>query len=287
MDFDRIIRECGLSRGIVETLFKIHNREWKNFGESLSALIESYDRGDEAFGEAIATVAKLENITAEELNLYIYALLYVRIYSLYREKNISDTIFFDTVRREIETIAGLCFKELGIYGIQQNKYRLWMRFSIDGRLFSLGALNFEIRYDSEFCGEVDGVILKKGDTHISVHIPRYEKLSEERCEEAYRQAREFFKKHFGLEKIIFLCHSWMLHPWLEEVLPKTSGIIKFSEKYKKIEVSEDLAEVKYWIFPDDENTSLEELPQNTSLQRAFIEKARAGESLGVACGIRI
>lgn len=282
MDFERIIRECGLSQGICETLLRTEIKK-----ENVDFLIDAYDRGNEAFGEAIATVAKLENITAEELNLYIYILLYIRIYSRYREKNIPDNIFFDTVRREVETIAGLCFKELGFYGIQQNKYRAWMRFSIDGRLFSLGALNFEIRYDSEFCGEVDGVTLEKGDTHISVHIPRYEKLSEESCEEAYRQAREFFKTHFGLEKIIFLCHSWMLHPWLEDVLPKTSGIIKFSEKYKKIEVEEHLAEVKYWIFPDDENTPLEALPQNTSLQRAFIEKARAGESLGVACGIRI
>ncbi|MBR3848363.1 MAG: hypothetical protein IKM21_03630 [Oscillospiraceae bacterium] len=281
MNLDRIVRECGLSGGVVETLLKTEVKE-----ENIDFLTDAYDKGDEVFGEAIATVAKLENITAEELNLYIYILLYVRIYSLYREREIPDNIFFDTVRREIESIAGLCFKELGIYGIQQNKYRRWLRFSLDGRLFALGALSFELRYDSEFEGEVDGVTLKKGDTHVSVHIPRYEKLTEERCEEAYSLAREFFKKHFGLEKIVFLCHSWMLHPWLEEVLPKTSGIIKFSEKYKKIEVEEHLAEVKFWIFPDDENTPIDELPQNTSLQRAFIEKARAGESLGVACGIR-
>ena len=284
VDFERIIRECGLSGGVCETLVKIHN---KGQEKHLPSAIEAYGRGDEAFGKYLSELSKSENMSAEELNLYIYVCLYIRIYSLYREKGIPDNIFFDTVRREVETISGLCKKELGFYGIQQNKYRAWMRYSIDGRLFALGALNFEMRYNSEFEGEVCGVRLELGDTHISVHIPRYQKLAEEDCEKAYDDAREFFKKYFGMEKIIFLCHSWMLHPWLEKVLPESSGIVKFSSKYKKIEVEEHLEEVKYWLFPDDENTPVEKLPQNTSLQRSFVEKVSRGESVGVACGIRI
>ncbi len=278
MDIDRIIRECGLS----ETLVKINIKE-----ENASRLLNAYDKGDEAFGEELDTVAKLENISPEELNLYIYICIYCRTYNLYLEKQIPDSIFFDTVRREVETMTGLCVKEKGIYGILQNKYRAWMRYSLDGHLFALGALNFELRLNSEFEGEVSGVRLEKGDTHISVHIPRDEKLSEEKCEEAYCLAREFFKKYFGMEKIIFLCHSWLLHPWLEEVLSEDSGIIKFSKKYKKIEVLDNLVEVKFWLFPDDEDTPIENLPQNTSLRRAFVEKVSAGESVGVACGIRV
>ena len=282
MDFERIIRECGLSEKVSETLLKINIKK-----ENISRLFDAYDKSDEIFGEELAAVAKEEGIFAEELNLYSYICLYCRIYSLYREKEIPDTVFFDTVRREVETMAGLCFKEKGIYGILQTKYRAWMRYSIDGRLFALGALNFELRLDSEFTGEVDGVALNLGDTHISVHIPRNEKLSDEACEAAYSLAREFFKKHFGMEKIIFLCHSWLLHPWLDEVLPKESGIIKFSEKYKKIEVLDNLIEVKFWLFPDDEDTPIDALPVKTSLHRAFVEKVSRGESVGVACGIRI
>ena len=85
MNLDRIVRECGLSGGVVETLLKTEVKE-----ENIDFLTDAYDKGDEVFGEAIATVAKLENITAEELNLYIYILLYVRIYSLYREREIPD-----------------------------------------------------------------------------------------------------------------------------------------------------------------------------------------------------
>jgi len=254
--------------------------------ENVDFLIDAYDRGDEAFGDALADVAKLEKISAEELNLYIYICIYCRTYDIYRERAISDEVFFATVYREIETMAGLCRHELGVCGIMQNKYRRWMRYSLDGRLFALDALNFEICHDSEFEGEVDGERLERGGTYISVHIPRKQKLTEEGCEAAYERAREFFKKHFGIRKVIFLCHSWMLHPWLEEVLPESSGIVKFSSKYKKIEVSENLAEVKFWIFPDDENTPTEALPQDTSLRRAFVENVRRGESMGVACGIR-
>ena len=70
MDFERIIRECGLSQGICETLLRTEIKK-----ENVDFLIDAYDRGDEAFGEAVASVAELENITAEELNLYIYILL--------------------------------------------------------------------------------------------------------------------------------------------------------------------------------------------------------------------
>ena len=61
MDFDRIIRECGLSEDVCETLRKLHAKK-ESFSGELESLFESYDRGDEAFGKSISAFAKSEGV---------------------------------------------------------------------------------------------------------------------------------------------------------------------------------------------------------------------------------
>ena len=139
--------------------------------------------------------------------------------------------------------------------------------------------------------EVDGKSVKEGETCISVHIPRFDSFEEEACEASYARAREFFKKFYNMDNIIFICHSWMLYPWLCEVLRETSTIARFQKKFKIIQVDESDAGIG-WIFGSGAGLgkkveSIEEYPEDNSLRRAAKQRLREGKKLGAGLGARL
>ena len=286
LDFEKYIEAIRLQPQAAESFRKLHNRSGDPAFESRVAEgYAAYDQGDEIYGQYLAEFAAEEGTTPEEMNLYSFLRLSERTWKLYQEKGIGEDVFYESFY-SMTVCCQVCYERVGIYGIDQVTYRKWQRYVLDGTLFRLGRLEFQLKefdYDIDVCE----FHIPAGTTVLSVHIPRYLPLKDEECEKSYAWAREFFREFYGMEQCIFTCGSWLLHPWMQEVLPETSSIVVFQRKFKLFRVEQKVESAVNWIFPGYGDRDISEYPTDTSLRRAAIERIKTGKSIGVAWGVRL
>ncbi len=288
MKYNEYINKIGFTDEELKIISDIEKKCRSEFPEELSRAREEYDKGDEVFAEYLSAFAEKSDIPVNTLNLYVYLRLMEDTYKEYEKRGIDKSVFLDTM--EDMAIASRLPQNSGkVFGILQSVYREWLRLNLDCRIYRLGNLEFEI-YGAPCDMEIDGKSLKKGETCIAVHIPRGVPFGEELCEDAYARAREFFEKYYNMENIIFLCNSWLLYPWLSEVLPETSSIVKFQKKFKILQVNENNVG-SVWLFQNGVggagDIDIEALPEDTSLHRAAKKRLLEGKKIGTALGIRL
>jgi hypothetical protein len=131
----------------------------------------------------------------------------------------------------------------------------WIERVWSGRVVELGRLQFE----------------DDGDRLLCVHIPEAGPLTPELCDASFARARQIFPEHHTAA-----CTSWLLDPQLADVLPADSNIVRFQRRFELDGEGEDgNADVLRFVFhtfdPD-----LDELAPQTTLERALVERMRAG-----------
>lgn len=159
---------------------------------------------------------------------------------------------------------------------------LWQHFR--GQMYRLGRLQFtdeRIDFDPE-----PGTGFGRGDASLGVHIPAAGPLTPESCDDAFAQARAFFRRHFPERPYrIGTCSSWMLDDQLGEYLPPSSNILAFQRRF---------SHVPGWARPGDEDllrfvfgyvpSSIDELPQTTTLERGVVRHLREGRHWEIRLG---
>ena len=289
MKYEEYVTRLGFTPEELEIISRTDKKCRNEFSDDLSLARTEYDKGDESFTEYLFAFAERTDFPVNTLNLYIYLRFIEDTYKEYERRGIGEDILIETMSG-FSTVSRLALDGGQDFGFPQPVYRSWFRRELDCMIYRLGRLEFEI-VDAPCDMEVDGKSLKKGETCISVHIPRSASFDEDVCEISYAHAREFFKKYYNMDNIIFMCHSWMLHPWLCEVLRETSTIVKFQKKFKIIQVDETDVGIG-WIFSTGVGLgtkveSIEEYPEDTSLRRAAKQRLREGKMLGAGLGIRL
>ncbi|NLP33635.1 MAG: DUF5596 domain-containing protein [Clostridiales bacterium] len=273
--------------------------------EAKEALLEGYKRllenkkaGDiyhnyiEMYSEDILmdynkALVDLEN--AAELsgvNKYTVALLLLiglskHLRKLYKNRGIHYQIYYDS----------MCDLKWKLFECHR-MHNVWGSFVFDWHagffrleLFALGRLQFEI---IKFKGNYskNGYSICEGDAVINVHIPSCGPLLHEDCMKSYVQATELFKDSFEKKPIPFVCYSWLLYPSNREILPKNSNIITFMNDFDIIRSSDDEQGSDLWrIFYKDSHKKPEDLPRDTSLQRAYADWLMQGNKVGMGYGI--
>ena len=281
MYYSNLMDQIDLCQGGRDVFNRLHSRNIDP--TELDTAYKAYLESDEAFVAFLESFAAAQNVDVSEGNLYLYLLFTQKTYDFFKSKGIDDSVFFTTMRN----IAGdcqACYEKTGFYGTRQVTYRAWFRRLINGTIFRLGRLEFEI-IDSPYDFDLGCYHINKGDTCISVHIPGGTPLNPDECEAAYDIARKFFKTHFQFDPIIFFCGSWLLHPWLSEELPATSRIVIFQSQFQLVEVVEHEETVRNWLF-DHSTAPFEELPENTSLQKIGKQRFLNGLPMGYGHGYR-
>ena len=109
-------------------------------------------------------------------------------------------------------------------------------------------------------------------------------MDKESCDAAYAQAREFFKDEVG-ENLHFICHSWLLYPEHENILPKHTNVYRFFSEYDVFESAENEGEDLWRLF-DTEDRNPNRLPTNTSLRRNYVEHMKKGGKVGWGLGVK-
>lgn len=184
---------------------------------------------------------------------------------------ISEEIYIETMK---------CFSRFvrehkvsyGVYGFDRG---FWTPHQIEGKLFRIGELEYQI--DDE-------------EKVISVHIPSDADLSDDLVDASYAEQKQFFAENFP-ETAGWpgMCESWLLSPALKELLPSDSRILAFAARFEITQTNPDATDYLEWVYKlaagQQKSAELENLREDTSLQRRMKDFLRAGGKVGIAWGI--
>ena len=184
---------------------------------------------------------------------------------------ISEEIYIETMK---------CFSRFvrehkvsyGVYGFDRG---FWTPHQIEGKLFRIGELEYQI--DDE-------------EKVISIHIPSDADLSDDLVDASYAEQKQFFAENFP-ETAGWpgMCESWLLSPALKELLPSDSRILAFAARFEITQTNPDATDYLEWVYKlasgQQKSAELENLREDTSLQRRMKDFLRAGGKVGIAWGI--
>lgn len=246
--------------------------------------VNSYQCSDFDFKKVLENVKKI----AEDCNFSpytVYMLLFIcmgkELKNRYFQRGIAEEIFYDTMRdlRYKLDECRLIYDKCGTF------VPVWYNGFFEMRIYALGRLQFEINHTWFEC-EVSGKHIPKGTKVLSVHIPRTGMpLNHNLVIDSYKKAKEFFKNEFN-DEIIFICNSWLLYPWNRTVYKEGSNLAQFFDDFTIVSSGEYQNYSECWRLFDclyDGNPN--NLPNDTSLRRAFIERIQNGQPIGHGTGV--
>ena len=127
---------------------------------------------------------------------------------------------------------------------------------------------------------------REGERVISLHIPSDADLSPAAVNRSLGQIGSFVQRYFPQWAAApMVCDSWLLSPALRPMLSQSSNIRAFAARFTIKEYRSQDKEFFRWLFAVDTNTPLEQLPEQTGLQRAAKAYLQAGGSIGAAYGV--
>lgn len=221
---------------------------------------EDYDY-EGAYRAAAAAVG--EDTNGVKMFVYMSACA-ARLFDTYRERGIGEDVFYATMRFLSRFFASDTQK----YAAPRFTWGWWFPRQLALHEFRRGALEYEMTREGT----------------IFIHIPADADLSEEAVDASIGAARAFFPKHFpAFKDADYMCESWMLSPALAVLLPASSHVLRFGQRFDVLEHDETSPAALDWIFPDPALPK-EDLPENTSLQRNTKALLLRGGNIGWTTG---
>ena len=212
------------------------------------------------------------------LNLYLNWALDTE--KMYDRLGIPKEYFIDSMK----DLSIWCEDYLSKYNTAGFKEWDWCGRSLRLEVIRIGRLQFEPT-------TLKQLVIHNGETYqigtpiLDVHIPAGEPLDIDASLSSMSRAPQFFKTYFDRSFDLFHCHSWLLSPDLQKLLPEKSRIIRFNNLFTvyKTDNEERQAEERVFGFISDDP---EVYPETTSLQRSVKEYLLAGNTVPMGSGIR-
>lgn len=158
----------------------------------------------------------------------------------------------------------------------------FLQYHIKKELFKIGRLEY---FPKACYFDIPELGVKKGDTILSVHIPKGEKLTKENCEKSLQLAREFYARHFPEKDYkCFVCTSWLLDLTLRELLPSDSGILSFQSVFKPIYQEKGDAILHYVFRWDATRENIHKFPVKSSFAERVKDYVLAGKDFYIGGG---
>ena len=229
----------------------------------------------------VKTLAESKELCVYTVHMSLLICMLPKMHERYISNNIDEKIFYDMardLRYKLEECR-LVHNKCGTFVAS------WYKRIFELNIFALGRLQFEINQINFDC-EVDGVSIPKGTKVLSVHIPRTgTKLDHDLVIDSYKRAVEFFGDEFA-DKVIFMCSSWLLYPWMRSVLNDNANLAKFYDDYTIVSSGEYKDYTEIWrLFDCCYNGNPDDLPSDTSLRREYIARIKRQEPIGYGVGV--
>jgi hypothetical protein len=219
------------------------------------------------------------NGTATVRHLYIWVFLaalgVVRRY--HSGRGIPDEVSWASLR----SVGRAVTDSRAMFGTSGLLFDLWVQpLAFRGVHYQLGRLAFDL--GGTVAAHPDGI-------DLAVHIAGGEPLKPDECDQSFADALGFFGRHFPERPVRgFECHSWLLDNQLADYLSEGSNIVQFQRRFQLLPHDERMEEcadnvILEYVFERIHTDTriphelLDGLPQETSLQRAFVSHLRAGK----------
>ena len=246
----------------------------------------------EFFGDRASTIASLVPeldalADAAETNIFSIHMLFLiygaeHLKALYRQKNIPEDIYWDTCQ-DLRYKLLECRQVKGIWGTVTIR---WFEGFYRMERFALGRMQYGIAAFPVDEFTKAGVTVYKGDVCHDMHIPSSGPLTWEKRLDSYKKAYAFFQDELHGQPLVITCHSWLLYPDNAQIFPQGSNLLNFMEDFTILERCdfEGFPEACR-VFGRDWNGPLNELPDETSLQRNIIRWLKQGRPMGSGFGV--
>ena len=210
------------------------------------------------------------------VDLFLALYSCIRLKDMYAQKGYS-TEFFAHTMKDLTYKLIECKKLHDIWG---SFVFPWFAGFYKMDRFCLGRLQYEPKvFEFEY-----GDIKKKGDTVINIHIPSAGPLLPEDVQESLRLAYDFFGPNYG-DKLVFMCHSWLLYPPTAAFYPDGSNMKAFYDVFEIIHESEEPNDYDLWRVFYVDTKDYKSLPRETTLQKKFYDHLNAGNHFGNGLGM--
>ncbi len=194
--------------------------------------------------------------------LYLYFKEALITHEKYKELNISDDVFYDTMAIFTRTVE----EQRQRTNIPKFIIEDWVHNQINLKLFRLGTLEFQLQTNEEEISIENEVIIKKEEKVLSIHIPSDSVLTKENINHSYNLARSFMNEYFKEYKDSkFICYTWLISPDLDNIIKEGSKINNFREDFKIVYLSNHES-YEPWLFGTT-GCKVIDLPEITSLQK--------------------
>ena len=118
--------------------------------------------------------------------------------------------------------------------------------------------------------------LAPDDPVIEIHMAAGSPLAHDECGQSLRRSLDFFPRHFPDRPFVgYTCHSWLLDPQFENLLPPTSNLVRFQKEVYLFPVQGGNASTLKAVF-GREMTDFSKAPRETTMQRAFASYLESG-----------
>lgn len=237
------------------------------------------------FLEKLSPIATKYSVNENTLQFVFLLLSAETLYKRYVKQGIPDAIFYDTIK-DLKYKLDECIECKGYYGTFvphwfEGFYRL--------ERFGLGRFQYEHTDTDKEIITPSGIKIKKGTKVLFLHIPSSGvPLTDEVRMDSYKRAYEFYKDTSFVKngRIIFVCHSWLLYKEHCKFLPENSNILKFMKDFCIYDgYISDTKEDLWRIFGKEDKLPYNELPEDTSLKRAYKKWLLEGGSVGGGVGV--
>lgn len=188
-------------------------------------------------------------------------------YSLYKELNISDKIFDDTMKcftRFVNEYKEYAYKD----GFDRD---FWCGRQLSLQLFRIQELEYEL-------------LTRDDEIVVDIHIPSDAIITLKNCISSFQQAEAWISSYYPMYKNApYICESWLLSPALQSLLPTTSNILKFQSLFEIRSWNKESKDFLLWVYKCKE-CDIKDLPTHTSLQRNMKQYLLDGGIVGSTVG---
>lgn len=284
MDYKIFFDKINLQKEGRDLFWKINERLCDSaFKSRIYEGFEKFKLGNESFERFLMSFSSEQNILPEQMHLYLTILYAENAKNKMETLGISDEYFFGCFHG-VGTNCEKTLKKTGVVGLEMFELP-WFRYSINAELFLLGRLEFQLAR-SEYDVDFGDYKVKKGDTVLFVHIPGSAPLTEEACKDSYLKAIDFFGTYYGMKNLPCFCYTWILQPWIADVVSSSSNIIKFKNSFRLLETVQSIPHTFRFIF-DDQYDNIDDYPTDKPLRKAAVERRKNNEFIGYGVGVRL
>ncbi|MBE6689131.1 MAG: hypothetical protein E7588_07650 [Ruminococcaceae bacterium] len=196
----------------------------------------------------------------------------------YKKKNIPDDIILDSLN-DVGVWVMNHYNSTGEIGFATIPWECAIH---NVKVIKIGRLQYA-HQACETASPAHG--LKVGDNVIYMHIQEGPGLTPEACRESIARAKEFYRQYFPeFEYKYMVCHSWMLDPALPGMVKPDSNLAMFYKMFEVVETSPSQSAMKR-VFGPDAQKPVEELPENSTLQKNMKAFLLGGGELSIGFGV--